>query len=404
MSNNNLNVGISESIGKKFELKTIKIGELREKILGSLDIEEKDLNRFYINKMNDSSTYITDTMIQKAALETSIIIINITKDNKYQLIDGFLRLFSPNTSNSDIIVKVYRNLDDTEYLNELFYCNLWKVRSSDSRIDFFDRGFMLSLYNRYKINICKILDLDSYYIKNLLRLYCWDNNLSILLDNKYFIHDIKQILEVYLNYKANTSDDIIDKKYKDLIETYVGTVGLVRIQYPKIEQEKLRTEDIYNLLEDNEIRSILKNDTIDISFLKLCIYYKLSDIFVPNSILSHQEMKNKYKLLISTPRKFYKYTCQRDVDLFNINISYLIKQENNNKAAIEVLKEIIEPIPKAFDDFYYYDGRRRKKKCKETFELLDKMRVYLQDNDELDDETLENINSYINNNSKYLTK
>lgn len=188
----------------KTEKKDITINEYFKQV------DESKLN-FY-NKTNK----IADDYYENA-LENSFIVINETSDGKYQLIDGFYRLLYKKI-NREVVVKIYKNLTDSDWMNLMISCNTWKI-DNISACKFFDRGFVLGLCNRFNI------DKNKYYsYKNKNIIIELKEIVSILkklpiLPNIKDKKDADRYKEIYSKANSISEKDILLSKYfiKDFI-------------------------------------------------------------------------------------------------------------------------------------------------------------------------------------------
>ena len=122
--------------------------------------------------------------------------VDITNENglgDIQLIDGFKRLFTNKLDRLDFVapVKTYIHLSDEEYLRVLNACNGWKYKTPR----FYDRGYVFSLQNRFKINLAEF-NKNQYNLDLVRTLTIYGQDLPFYEDNKYFISDIETIRQL----------------------------------------------------------------------------------------------------------------------------------------------------------------------------------------------------------------
>lgn len=146
-------------------------------------------------------------------------------DCKVELIDGFRRMFFiDSVPDKNILVKVYDELSDTDWINAMVMFNSWKFAEPQKRgvvgrfrfkkrelsQEFIDRGFRLGLYYRYGIDF---INLNSYTyddIWDLMDIYINARPYNTLWNNNQFYNDIV-VLNKIENYKPVFSQ-IVGKK------------------------------------------------------------------------------------------------------------------------------------------------------------------------------------------------
>lgn len=87
----------------------------------------------------------------------------LEKNNKYYLLDGFRRLLIFNPPDEDILVRVYRDIDDKSLLKMLVALNHQKLINGDSS-SFQQRGFSLAINTIYGIDISNFRDTFAGYL------------------------------------------------------------------------------------------------------------------------------------------------------------------------------------------------------------------------------------------------
>lgn len=95
----------------------------------------------------DSYQYKISDEVLKYQFDFSPVVVNMTKDGRVKLIDGFKRLLlvADDKLDYDVPVIVYNDLNDEDYLTILFAANAWKVRTGQNG-SFYDRGFLFGQY------------------------------------------------------------------------------------------------------------------------------------------------------------------------------------------------------------------------------------------------------------------
>ena len=207
--------------------------------------EEEAVEEFLkiMEKYIDSYQYRISDEVLKYQFDFSPVIVN-KNDENIELIDGFKRLLlvADDQLDFDIPVVVYHDLNDEDYLTILFAANEWKMRA-DWGENFYDRGFLFSLANRFKFDIHKPLPYK-FSITKILSWYCGISNkrtysyhgeeskASFLYKNPKFVEDISKIVDL-LDKDYLEDRDFILQEYdfgKVLFETFIETVGRYRLR------------------------------------------------------------------------------------------------------------------------------------------------------------------------------
>ena len=217
-----------------------------------------------------------------SGIEVNPIIININ-NGKYQLVDGFLRLlFVELDEDVQVMVKFYKDLTDAEFLNELCICNMWKKKEKD----FFDRGFLLALSKRFKIDVLDYYNYISYAngywgLIDTIVAYC---NIissystgemyvkyypySAVYNNKHFIDDImvfkeilntepKQLKGLFFKESYNKNYDLCySNQY--FLECIIHIVSTIRYKNKDKKQNNLSLELYLSLFDNNDWVKVLK--------------------------------------------------------------------------------------------------------------------------------------------------
>lgn len=205
-------------------------------------------------------------------LESQPITLNFdSKTNKYQLIDGYRRLLyitDEKLLSYSAPIKIFTDLNDTQFLSLLYASNAWKTKES-----FHDRGFLFALKTRFNFVIpSSAYDIEHYWNElSTLQLYDFGGNLvrvdytrlmNTLLNHKFLVSDIN----LMYNFLPQESEKYgYDKNMADEIKfTIIELVGELRRQKDKFNQQKELTEEL--------IVSIYKDEFIE----KLCSKKHLS--------------------------------------------------------------------------------------------------------------------------------
>lgn len=305
--------GYNKMIDSEYTVSIVKKQDLRDMILKNIFISQSDLKSFYTRCPNDINNNIDNLYL--TAIESNPVIINVNKDNKIELIDGFLRLLFLNPKdNSDILVKTYKNLTDAQYIKELYICNSWKENNCSKTIDFFDRGFLFSLLVRFNVDIIKYLNESLIDILKLFSEYCINKKLfSSLRDNSFAIEDLKELLDLTLpcnidNFNLNKDEKhTCSYHYKEILFISSKIICDIRNSF-RIENQRSFSKDMFlDLINTPEVLKVCKKMSqitvkgrVDnrIEQLKSFIIVYLYNKLIPNDNLNEEELKKKYLKLI----------------------------------------------------------------------------------------------------------
>ena len=222
--------GFDNLLNSKYELYSVLLSELKtlaKSWYNGININEFD-ERFVCE--SDEKNFIT----MKKAGNICNYFFAYKEGDRYFLMDGFNRLFTPyGENNKDCIVYLkilVDKLEDYELMSSMLYLNLWKLNDKHREFkikEFLDRGMRLFLYSKFNINFYnrdrnsdykdrKRYDddyniIDYYFIDE--RDFCGDfkhtyENVVRLLSHKNVINDIKEILKCndYLNMEFKNYD------------------------------------------------------------------------------------------------------------------------------------------------------------------------------------------------------
>lgn len=228
----------------------------------SVHISEEKAKEIFNNAIN-SVIYQNNSVSELEFfqnLESQPITINInTKTNKYELIDGYRRLLyitDEKLLSYSAPIKIFTDLNDTQFLSLLYASNAWKSKES-----FHDRGFLFALKTRFNFVIPSSAYGDFYYDElSTLRLYDFGGNLvrvdynrlmDTLLNHKFLASDIN----LMYNFLPQESEKYgYDKNMADEIKfTIIELVGEVR---------RAKDNDLQNELSESLITSIFADDLI----------------------------------------------------------------------------------------------------------------------------------------------
>ena len=230
-------------------------------------------------------------------LESQPITINInTKTNKYELIDGYRRLLyitDEKLLSYSAPIKIFTDLNDTQFLSLLYASNAWKTKES-----FHDRGFLFALKTRFNFVIPSSAYGDFYYDElSTLRLYDFGGNLTrvdynrlmdTLFNHKFLASDI----DLMYNFLPQESEKYgYDKNMADEIKfTIIELVGETRRANDNDSQNELSESLITSIFTDNLIKQYcskkhLSTRTYVINYFRdKGLYKRITDILKKNLI------------------------------------------------------------------------------------------------------------------------
>lgn len=161
-----------------------------------------------------------------------------------ELVDGFKRMFCiDEVPDMDVLVKVYEEFSDQEWINAMIVFNSWKFADGEGCKKYMDRGFQLGLFHRYGIRFVDMVmkwgdmfdainlytsgrDLNHYSIKSGVE----GGAYYTLWNNPCFIDDLKSIYEI-LSYEPVFTIKKRGKPDQELKEGMKGfySLGLYRV-------------------------------------------------------------------------------------------------------------------------------------------------------------------------------
>lgn len=176
-------------------------------------------------------------------------------ETSIELLDGFKRMFVMDVvPEIDVLVKVYGEIDDREWINAMIVYNSWKFIDGGGSNKYMDRGFQLGLYYRYRLLFVNMpltqwdmfRALDIYTTGGDLRSYHLDKgsttgtyktfwNNSVFYDDIQAVYDILTIRPSYEIKKKGIVETIDTGKNKRLntglmriLEVLVSLLGEIR--------------------------------------------------------------------------------------------------------------------------------------------------------------------------------
>lgn len=198
-------------------------------------------------------------------LEAQPITINInTKTNKCELIDGYKRLLyitDEKLLSYNAPVRVFTDLDDSQFLALLYAANVWKTKEL-----FHDRGFLFALKTRFNF----VIPLSAYDNKGNIRLdelstiqlYDFAGNLAhvdksvimnTLHNHKFFVSDMR-VLYNFLPQQAEKYS--YDRNIlEEIMFSIIELVGEARRTKDNDIQKELSEELITSIFEDDSIKT-----------------------------------------------------------------------------------------------------------------------------------------------------
>ena len=198
-----------------YELVKIRYGDLRDRVmwnldgvvLGSFDTLSPESAANEYNENAKRKKYEGD-FYRKAryGLELAYFVVSETDEGNWNLIDGFRRLFGHSEFDKfldqEVFVKVYRNVGVFEWTKLIYESNAWKI-GIPVEVDFFDRGYRLSMYQHFGFHFEDSTS-DLRDSEKLLKDYgsiLSRNNIlhqysASLFGNRYYISDIRLLNEL----------------------------------------------------------------------------------------------------------------------------------------------------------------------------------------------------------------
>lgn len=164
-----------------------------------IDTWEKDVINGMNNPLNLSDSMNKSHLMgyELMPLAISVPDRDVVNNKNVELLDGFRRMFYVNeVPNHDVLVKVYDTLDNVEWANAMLLFNSWKIAMGNGFSSFVDRGFKLSLYKHFDIDVSLYSDSSLNALSNYFDGYFYER----LKNNPVFIDDLKLILDIQEEY------------------------------------------------------------------------------------------------------------------------------------------------------------------------------------------------------------
>ncbi len=122
---------------------------------------------------------------------------DINKKQDVELLDGFRRMFyTPEVPDVDILVKVYDEVNDTEWINLMIVFNSWKFADRSHAKIYLDRGFRLGLYYRYSLDFTEFYSEYDNFGWGYIDIYTNKLPHSTFWNNLYAHKDIELIYQL----------------------------------------------------------------------------------------------------------------------------------------------------------------------------------------------------------------
>lgn len=252
MRNNNAEMDYTLVKVRYSDLRERVLATLSDVVIGTFDSMSVESAANEYNAENNKKKY--DTMRVRHVsygIETSFFVVSEDDAGTWRLIDGFRRLFGNGGIDRwmeyEVLVKVYKNVDVKGWTRLIHESNTWKSYS-----EYFDRGFRLSMYQHFGIDL-KDDSSDLMYSAAVFEAYTsmftsiYDlrpNLRYALVDNEFFAADIAVLNEfskthITFRKKTKTGYDIVSKpvaRYSHLLLDLVGaTLGTFREDYESTE-------------------------------------------------------------------------------------------------------------------------------------------------------------------------
>lgn len=167
------------------------------------------------------------------------------ENGELELIDGFKRMFCiEEVPDIDILVKVYDELNDRDWINSMILYNSWKFVNKSKAEIYMDRGFQLGLYYRYRLMFVNMYteNRDIQYYINI-----YTNGLGMKYDIFYYEmnRDIKRGVYTTLWNNSEFHNDIkILYKLTNMLPTFTIKKRNKPIEYHKVEDRERRLLEI----------------------------------------------------------------------------------------------------------------------------------------------------------------
>lgn len=311
-----------DSVAKvNYELVQMPIKELKQLVIQGMSIPEEEIIRFdsdseYVRPdfQGDRKRKLKETIRPRHAqlgLEHTPFILSFdTKSNRYLILDGYNRLFGhTKLLEQDVLVKVYTNVSTKTWINVMMHANTWKLLSNDYGPKYTDRGFRLSLFEHFGVDlaISPTDDRENFLEYNrALSVYArgTEQVLDTMLDNGRLVEDIALMKELlltqnqYHNKTRKVDEMILELDYEfnrfkqgfDLIKTcFIRIVGHIRrVELAKNLNQKAITKELAQSV--FQLESLQKH------------YVKVTNM----QVKGHAE--NYVKKHIEEPMREYMYT------------------------------------------------------------------------------------------------
>lgn len=244
------------------KLKAIE-NDMQKDYKGSFESKEELINNIneFINKV-DNNSFIEDDVQSSTNLgyETMPLVVSIVNKDiqnaqlPVELIDGFRRVFyTKNIPSQDILVKVYPQLSDTQWINSMILFNSWKFALHKKAEHYMDRGFRLGFFYRYQLNFVDLYHKNDSQLWKYIDVYTELSPYKTLYNNHLLHLDIEFIFEL-LNYRPifeykktknkteyiNTNIESSDYSLwalEKLNYIFIRTLGEIRRHEYELEQE-----------------------------------------------------------------------------------------------------------------------------------------------------------------------
>lgn len=389
--------GYNDNIQANYTLIVKKQSELKSEIINQYNLTNETLRKFYLDSPRHEDE--KNTIIFNSGTETNMVVINIT-NGKIQLIDGFLRVLYSESCNKDIVVKVYEDLTDEQFLHELVLCNIWK-ESCDyySGVNFFDRGFLFALQFRFGIDIQYVQENILTNMLNLLSHYSKEKDPYLtIVNNKFFTSDVKTMFNLATTSNIGTSSTITETLgnktqytyyYSSLLCRIFKLIGEIRTYFPA-ECQKDYTTDMFIseiLKHDKELKSISKltvNGRVDnrINDLMVEIIQNTIETLIPIEKCTDKLLIARELTIVHALRY---HECSYFIGLARVNQF----EKSHTKAAIYLYREFLKKV-------FFDSGLKNIVNKNDRFDklkvLLENIENFLSANNELDKDTLNSLN------------
>ena len=292
-----------------YDLVKIRYGDLRDRVmwnLGGLDIGLFDSD----SPSNSGNEYQADTQTKKYGkqylnlarygLELAYFVVSETEDGNWNLVDGFRRLFGNSGiekfSEQEVLVKVYRNVDVSDWTKLIYESNVWKGNGFRGS-DFFDRGFRLSMYQHFGFKMDDVRDqledstnllvaYGSYLTKTSNIVESFDRS---LFENTYYIRDLVVLNElagkpVVFRKKTRGGYDEVTHKLTSFrldglpLVLLALTLGTVRYENMGKSMKEITIEDVYNLFNDESLSKKF-HKLVGMSVMGFALNYVVKDVY-----------------------------------------------------------------------------------------------------------------------------